>query len=222
VEQLAGSTHGPLLQYRPQFHEGFFQKFPEPPPHEQRPFGIIFTGRVERNKGVFDILDMAEHLEQKYPKQFFWTICGQGNALDKLRESARQRNLVHIVNMPGWLMPEHYFEVYARSHIAIVPTTSKFAEGLAKAAVEAALAGRPVITNPVVPALEVMRSACIEAVTDDVDSYVRVIEEIAENKELYEQKRAACPKATREFFDRSQGLNAALRKSIALVERRDS
>jgi glycosyltransferase involved in cell wall biosynthesis len=223
VKQLAGNTHGPLLQFYPQYSEEYIQQFPEPPPHEQRPFGILFTGRIERNKGVFDILDMAEHLEQKHPSQFSWTICGGwGSALDELRESAQQRNLVHIVNIPERLMPSQFFDLYARSHVAIVPTTSQFEEGLAMAAVESALVGRPVITNSVVPALEIIRPACIEAVTEDVDSYVRAIEQLAENKQLYEQKRAAGPKVTRQFLDRSYGLTAVLRESIALVEGRDS
>jgi glycosyltransferase involved in cell wall biosynthesis len=207
----------PLLQFRFQFRKEYFQQFPEPPPHEQRPFGIIFTGRIEKSKGVFDILDMAERLEQKYPKQFCWTICGQGSALDKLRESVQQRNLAHIVNLPGWIMPEQFPDVYARSHVAIVPTTSQFGEGLAKTAVESVLAGRPVITNQVVSALEILRSACLEAVTDDIDSYVRVIEQLAQDKQLYEQKRATCPKVTHPFLDSSQNINAALRKSIELL-----
>ena len=42
-------------------------------------------------------------------------------------------------------------------------------------AAEAILVGRPVITNSVVPALEVLRPACVEARTNDVDSYVAAI-----------------------------------------------
>jgi glycogen synthase len=217
VKQLTINSHVPLLQFRFQFRKEYFQQFPEPPPHEQRPFGIIFTGRIEKYKGVFDILDMAERLEQKYSKQFCWTICGQGSALDKLRKSVQQRNLAHIVKLLGWITPEQFPDVYARSHVAIVPTTSQFVEGLAKAAVEPVLAGRPVITSSVVPALEILRPACLEAVTDDIDSYVRVIEQIAQDKQLYEQKRAACLEVTHPFFDRSQSINAALRKSIELL-----
>ena len=216
VEQLAGNTNGPLLQFRSQFRKEYFQQFPEPPPHEQRPFGIIFTGRVEKDKGVFDILDMAERLEQKYPKQFCWIICGQGSALDKLHKSLQQRNLNDIVNLTGWIMPKQFPDMYARSHVAIVPTTSQFAEGLPKAAAEAVLAGRPVITNSAVP-VEIMKSACLEAITDDIDSYIRVIEQIAQDKQLYEQKRAACLEVAHPFFERSQSINAALRKSIELI-----
>ena len=77
-------------------------------------------------------------------------------------------------------------------------------------AAEAALAGRPVITSPVVPALEVLRPACSEAVTDDPESYVTAIRRLLDDAALYERLRAACPAAAAPFLDRSLGLAAVL------------
>ena len=57
----------------------------------------------------------------------------------------------------------------------IVPTRSDFVEGIAKTAVEAILAGRPVITNAGVGALEILRPACIEAQADNPESYAAAV-----------------------------------------------
>jgi glycogen(starch) synthase len=105
-------------------------------------------------------------------------------------------------------------EIHARSHAAIVPTRSSFAEGLAMAAGDAVLSGRPVITNPVVPALELLRPACVAAKTDDVDSYVSGVLKLIGDREYYESLRLACPELSAQFFDREQGLTAVLKRVI--------
>ena len=80
--------------------------------------------------------------------------------------------------------------------------------------VEPILMGRPVITNPVVPALEVLKLACIEAKTDDIDSYATEIVRLAESPSLYEQLAAACRPLRQQFFDRSRSFQAALGTAI--------
>ena len=60
-------------------------------------------------------------------------------------------------------------------------------------AAEAILAGRPLITSPVVPALEVLRPACVAARTDDVDSYVEGVLKLIGDREHYESLRGPVP-----------------------------
>ena len=52
--------------------------------------------------------------------------------------------------------------MYDDAHVVIVPTTSDFIEGFNKVVAEAVLAGKPVITSSVCPALEYVRDAVIE------------------------------------------------------------
>jgi glycogen(starch) synthase len=77
-------------------------------------------------------------------------------------------------------------------------------------AAEAVLAGRPVITSAVVPAMNEMKNACYQAVTNDVDSYVKGINEIASDRTLYESLRASCQTESKQFIDRKKGLTAVL------------
>jgi len=81
-------------------------------------------------------------------------------------------------------------------------------------AAEAILAGRPVITNAVVPALAVLRPACIEAQTDNVDSYVKAILRLIDEPTLYCTLCKACPDLQQQFYDREQGFKAILKKIL--------
>jgi hypothetical protein len=81
-------------------------------------------------------------------------------------------------------------------------------------AAEAILAGRPLITNPVVPALEILRPACVAARTNDVDSHVEAVLKLISDREYYESLRRACPELGETFYDREQGLGAVLKRII--------
>ena len=144
----------------------------------------MYIGRINRIKGVFDILEMARKIELQAPGRVRWEMCGAGPDLEELRRRQAEMDLEQVITIRGWTSLEDLQHVYARSHVSIVPTRSSFIEGLAMTAAEAILAGRPVITNPVVPALEVLEPACLKAETNDVDSYVRVILKLIDEKTI--------------------------------------
>ena len=214
VAQLTRGRHAPLYEIRVQFLREYFEQIPAPPPFDQRPFQIMFVGRVDRIKGVFDILEMARKVEASAPGQVRWEMCGSGPDLEEVRRRHRDMGLESIVNIPGWTSLPGLVEVFARSHAAIVPTRSSFIEGLPMTVAEAILAGRPVITNPVVPALEVLRPACVAARTDDVDSYVEQVLKLISDREYYESLRRACADLGEPFYDREQGMTAVLKRVI--------
>jgi glycogen synthase len=214
VEELTRGRNAPLYQIRAQFARDYFAQIPPPPPFEHRPFQIYFIGRVNRSKGVFDILEVAEKVEARAAGQVRWEICGSGDDLEELRRRHRQMALERVVNIRGWTSLSDLLDVYARSAAAIVPTRSSFIAGLEMTAAEAILAGRPVITNPVVPALEVLGPACVEARTDDVDSYVEGVLKLIGDRDYYENLRRACPDVGEQFYDRNQGLAAVLERVI--------
>jgi glycogen(starch) synthase len=214
VEQLATLVHGPLEQIRAQFLPEFFGRIPPAPPHSRRPFRILFIGRVIEDKGVFDLLEMAARIEGRAPGRVRWELCGTGNALEELRRRRAAMGMEEVVNIRGWTSQEDLVGIYARSHAAIVPTRSSFLEGLAMTAAEAILAGRPVITSPVVPALEVLRPSAVAARTNDIDSYVEQILKLIDDPSWYESMVRACPEVARPFTDREQGLTAALQRVL--------
>jgi hypothetical protein len=70
------------------------------------------------------------------------------------------------------------------------------------------------ITNPVVPALEVLRPACVAARTNDVESHVEGVLKLISDRDYYESLRRSCPEAGEPFYDREQGLAAVLKRII--------
>ena len=66
---------------------------------------------------------------------------------------------------------------------------------------EAILAGRPVITSPVCPALEYVREAADEVPPDNIEKYCQAILKLYDDQEFYEQKQDACAKLQGQFYD---------------------
>lgn len=204
----------PIHQIRAQFLPEFFQGIPPAPPHGDKPFQVMFVGRVDESKGVLDIPDMAASIERRQPGLVRWVVCGRGPALEELEAKVAALGVGHVVDVRGWVSLDDLRQVYAQSHAAIVPTRSLFEEGLAMTAVEAVLAGRPLITNPVVPALELVAPAAIAARSNDAESHADQVFALATDADLYEKLRAATSDLGVEFYDRSLGLTAMLRRVL--------
>lgn len=216
VDEVRGERKRyPIYQTRAQFERAHFAKIAPPPPHSRRPFQVIFLGRIERSKGVFDVLDIASRLQVSHPGLVRWEVCGKGPDLEELRVRHEELKLDGIVNLRGWTSPEDQVAVYANSHASIVPTRSSFAEGMAMTAAESILAGRPLVTNPVVPALEVLGSACVRAETDDIESHLSAVLKLATDAEFYNRARDACASYQEQFYDRQYGLTAVLKQALA-------
>lgn len=214
VKQMAPRHRYPVLETRAQFRQEFFDQIAPPPPHAQKPFQVMFIGRVDRIKGVLDIPVMARAIETAQPGLVRWEICGRGRDQDALTQAIADNNVGHVVHARGWTSLEDLIQVYGDSHAAIVPTRSSFAEGLAMTAAEAILAGRPLITNPVVPALELLEPACLAGATNDPQSHADAVLRLAEDRALYDQLRAACTGLGKPFLDREQGLRAVLHRAF--------
>ncbi|MEQ1546242.1 glycosyltransferase, partial [Methyloglobulus sp.] len=211
IEAIAGKSHAPIYQFRGQFYRKDFEHPPASLPHNQRPFNIVFAGRVERDKGVFDLLAMAEQLRND---GVTFEICGGGSALEELKQECTNRGLGDIISISGNLQRPQLLAAYARAHIVIVPTRSDCAEAFAKVAAEAILMGRPAICSSVVPAIEVLKNAVIAVTADDLDGYVNAIKQLLSNSKDYESLCQNCPSLREQFLDGAQGLTSVLQKNV--------
>ncbi|HEX4073018.1 MAG TPA: glycosyltransferase family 4 protein [Planctomycetaceae bacterium] len=214
VERLAGGRNRPVFQYRCQFRPADFASVLPPPAHDVRPFRAIFAGRVERNKGVFDLLDMAAAFKRESPGRLQIEICGGGEALEELKRAIAERGLADDVVIHGKLNRPDLLAVYGRSHVVIVPTRSTFCEGMPMVAAEAILSGRPVLTSRLSNALDVLNPALVEAQPDDPASYVAGLRRLMTDRASYEECCRACPTVGRQFYDRDQSLTAAIERMI--------
>src|SRR5207248_9544758 len=161
VRVVARRPRGGVFQYRAQFRRSFFAAIAPPPPHEVRPFRVLFVGRVEANKGVFDLLAMADRLNALLPRQFEWHICGHGTASTELARQVHARGLDDVVFLLGKLDQGALRNEYGWAHLVVVPTRSDIGEGFSMAAAEAVLAQRPVVSSKVTAAIDVLGDAFV-------------------------------------------------------------
>jgi glycogen(starch) synthase len=215
TRQVAEMTHGrhrPVVEFLPTYRPGSFETG-EPPAH--RPFRVFFAGRIERNKGVFDLLAIAQRFAAAGRTDIELDLCGSGTALDELRRAAGEAELTDRFRCHGYCTRAFMRETYAKAHAVLVPTTSDFIEGFNQVVAEGVLSGRPVITSRVCPALEYVREAVVEVSVDDVQGYGDAILRLCDDPEFYEAKCRGCAGAQAQFYDVERGWGAALKKVLA-------
>jgi glycosyltransferase involved in cell wall biosynthesis len=217
VRELAPRFARPAVQYRAQYRAGDFADVP-PPPADASPFRVMFAGRVERNKGVLDIVAIAGELERRVPGRVRFHVCGGGPALGEMRVAVRDAGLEAVVELRGKLERPALLAAYGESHLVIVPTRSDFCEGMPMVCAEAVLCGRPALTSRLSNALDVLPGAIVEAQPDEPRSYVDRIVELLAEPARYERARAACAQHHAVFLDSGNGLRAGLERMIASLD----
>lgn len=214
VRTVAGDLRGPIVQYRPQF-EAHIAPAPRTPPGV--PFKVLFASRVERNKGVLDVIEAAARLEARRPGRFAWVICGGGSAEREVAHTISARGLTSVIRQRPQLRRVDLLEEYANCDAVIVPTTATFAEGMAKVALEGALAGRPVIVSETVPAGEVLGDAAITVLAGDISGYVQAVERLADNAALYLSMCSAADRVSKILLNRDHGFEAIVERTLRRI-----
>jgi glycogen synthase len=211
IESITNNQNCPVYVFKPQFNRAAFEAAPYPPAHAKKPFTVVFAGRAERNKGIFDVLEMAKELKNE---SFEFHICGGGSALDELNQACLEQELSDSVKIHGNLNRPNLINIYALGHIVIVPTRISFSEGFAMVAAESILLNRPVIVSNVVPAAEILTGACIEIPAEDVSGFINAIRKLSTNQGLYESMCMACSPLKEQFLDGKEGLSNILEKTL--------
>lgn len=216
AEELLGSDAAgkDIVTHLPSYAPAQFAPIPPPGPAPRRPFRTIFLGRTVANKGIFDIVEIARRLEQERPGEFVFDICGDGVDFGALQARARELGLEEVVILHGYCRPDAIQRLYGRSHAAIVPTRTEIEVGFEMTCAEAILAGRPLVTSPVCPALEYVQAASVAVEPDNVDQYRDAIVRLADDEAFYETKRAACGPLKDPFYDPANSWYAAMKQVI--------
>jgi glycosyltransferase involved in cell wall biosynthesis len=213
IGELSGDVKGQVIQFRPQYGMDRFAALPDPD-WSRRPFTLLFAGRLERNKGVFDVVDAVERLRDRVPGGVALEICGTGGAEGPLIDAIHSRGLAPIVRWMGQRDRAGMFESYGRCHCVLTPTTSACAEGLNRVTVEGVLAGRPVIASDVCPAAELLRPAIVEVPAGDAIAIAEAILLLASDRCLYERKRQACQGVSEPFYDAAYSWGSGAKRAI--------
>jgi glycogen synthase len=216
VQPMLNGRATPIIRFLPTYRPESFEGFGPPPP--QSPFRIFFAGRIERNKGVFDLLEIAERFAREGHTDIEFDLCGDGSQLTNLRQAATDAGVADRFRCHGHTEKATMREMYQRCHVVIVPTTTDFIEGFNKVVAEGILAGRPVITSSVCPALEYVKEAVLEVPPDDATAYGDAVLRLKQDKSLYDAKRQACSQVAPPFYDPTRGWRSAVSTAIANVD----
>jgi len=213
VQSMLTGKPVPILPFLPTYRPESFGDGFEPPPLPP-PFRVFFAGRIEKNKGVFDLLEIARGFAAKGQAGIEFDLCGDGSQLEALRHSTTTAGIQDRFRLHGHSTKVFMREMYHRCHVVIVPTTSDFNEGFNKVVAEGVLAGRPVITSSVCPALEYVRDAVLEVPPDQPAAYGDAILKLSSDPALYEAKRSATILVRKQFYDPERGWRSALEQAL--------
>jgi len=176
----------------------------------------MYAGRIERNKGVFDLLEVARLLSQRRPGRFVWDICGGGSDLASLRQATADAKLDGIFKIHGPLDSTAMAGAFARAHAVIAPTTPSFPEGLNKVCVEAVLSGRALVTSVHCPAAEVLGAAAV-VVPCEAEAFAGALQKLADDHQAFDAMIAAQPAVRAQFYDASRSWGAGLRTIVESI-----
>lgn len=177
------------------------------PPLIRKPFRLLYIGRIEKVKGVFDLLEIYNFLIKK-GLDLELDYCGSGSSLDELKTLTKDSVSIRC---HGHCNKKQLLSIIEASHTIVVPTTTGFVEGFNQVVVESILSGRPVVTSDVCPAIEYVLPAVVESEPDNIMSYVENIEKLYLDDDFYQLKRDACSTLQQKFYDEKNSWGKVLR-----------
>jgi glycosyltransferase involved in cell wall biosynthesis len=105
----------------------------------------MYAGRIDREKGVLDLIKCGEYICRKRPDIFF-VIAGEGLDLNLLKQKAKELNLQDRFIFLGQVGRDQIIKWYHKADIFILPS---YHEGLPTVLLEAMSCGLPVIATNV-------------------------------------------------------------------------
>jgi glycosyltransferase involved in cell wall biosynthesis len=109
------------------------------------PVRLLFVGWLERDKGIFELLEAARLLVSG-GRRFVLNVAGDGSAAAEARATIARHGLGAVVRLRSWLAGAELEEALRESDVLVLPS---WAEGLPNAMVEAMAARLAVVVTRV-------------------------------------------------------------------------
>jgi glycosyltransferase involved in cell wall biosynthesis len=105
---------------------------------------VLYMGRIERDKGVLDLLEaVADHFHKD--KQLILVYAGDGSYKEFLLKEIASRSLNNRVMILGYVSHEKLVSLLRKSRVLVTPTHRSFPEGRCMSAMEGLVMEVPVI-----------------------------------------------------------------------------
>lgn len=142
---------------------------------------ILFLGRAEQRKGIFDLLQAVAQLRARLPEVHL-AIGGDGD-LELVARTAAELGISGHVTILGWIDAARRAEELERAAVFCLPS---YDEGLPMAMLEAMAAGKAVLVTPVggIPEAITQRDNGMLVAPGDVEALAAALTELSENEGL--------------------------------------
>lgn len=174
---------------------------------------LVFLGRIEPEKGVFDLLTAFENLAKTVP-DLTLDIAGTGSSLTHLEQVASVSRFQDRIIVHGLLAAQEVHDLLRRSDLLICPTRD--VEGLALVVVEASIHNVPSVVSSVVPARELFPGGCAEFQAGDIAGLTESLRGLVSDKVAFAAITQALGSQTERFFDRSLSWGSMMFKALTL------
>ena len=109
-----------------------------------QPIRLLFLGWLEREKGIFELLEVCARLAPEH--SFSVAIAAKGHAESAAKNIVASRGLSDRVQFPGWVQGQDMENILKESDVLVLPS---WVEGLPNAMIEAMAAGLAVVVSAV-------------------------------------------------------------------------
>lgn len=203
---------------------GVFVEFPQLPAMHLPPLrardaarDLLYLGRIEADKGVFDLLAAFTAIAATYP-DITLSFAGSGTAAPALQAAIERSPHAGRVRFAGQLSAEGVAAALQACDLLICPTRSSFSEGLALVVIEAAAAGVPSVVSSVVPAQELVPDACTPFPADDSAALARALSTLIETPATFRARVAGTAPARAQVLDRRSSWGSQLARAMLCPE----
>ena len=187
----------------------------EAPQHQT----VLYLGRLERAKGVFELVDAIAKLRRERPGLKL-VLAGCGRDELALTELVSERGLGDAVELTGWVEGEDKRRLLAGATCLALPS---YAEGLPLAVLEAMLSGVPVVASRVGGIPEAAREdrEALLVTPGDVAELAEALGRVLDDERLAARlARAARKRALEKYHpDRVAGAIGAVYADVLGLER---
>lgn len=178
---------------------------------QNSPVRLLFLGWLERDKGVFELIEACRRLAAGH--EFTLDIAGEGNSSAAARALVVRHELTEVIRFRGWLLGEQLRQALAEADVLVLPS---WAEGLPNAMVEAMAAQLAVVVSRVgaIPELIGDRRSGLLVEPRNAGSLADALAEIVDDGAL----RARLARAGYEIAMRDFEVEAAVDRLVREIE----
>lgn len=106
---------------------------------------ILYLGLLKKTKGIYDLLNAIEYVNDKLEKDIVLYLCGKDEEGD-LAQIISDKHLDDRIQMLGWISKEKRLELFKNTVICILPS---YFEALSMTVIESMCYGIPIITTSI-------------------------------------------------------------------------